>query len=103
MLASGSSSAAAAPSPVERVRRWLRSETVDPAKRAANMVSQREGERNREKRARGRGALSPPAAACSLNHHHPLSPPFPQSLLRAVGLFVGGVIIARNFGDAFNV
>lgn len=26
-----------------------------------------------------------------------------QSLLRAVGLFVGGIIIARNFGDAFNV
>ena len=26
-----------------------------------------------------------------------------QSLLRAVGLFVGGVVVARNFGDAFNV
>lgn len=26
-----------------------------------------------------------------------------QSLLRAIGLFVGGIIISRNFGEAFNV
>jgi hypothetical protein len=29
--------------------------------------------------------------------------PTPQSLLRALGLFLGGVVVARNFGDAFQV
>lgn len=28
---------------------------------------------------------------------------FAQSLLRAVGLFAGAVVIMRNFGEAFNV
>ena len=32
-----------------------------------------------------------------------LSKKLQQSLLRAVALFAGGVIVARNFGDAFNV
>lgn len=38
------------------------------------------------------------------SHDAPTNPPHTtQSLLRAIGLFVGGIIISRNFGEAFNV
>jgi len=41
-------------------------------------------------------SLSQVLTTASLLHHQ-------QGLLRAVGMFLTGIIVARNFGDAFNV
>ena len=115
---------AAPPAPVgasrlDRLQRWLRLEALDPARYAANMASwggkDRVGGRagggggarpGGQRQCPCRGRTRRPARQTHPAHTAPRIPPLPttpQSLLRAVGLFVGGVIVARNFGDAFNV
>lgn len=99
MLSSAASSGGA-PSRLERLKRWYRSETIDPVKRACNLVRacvERE-RRERKNQSVASSKINPFAHLSS-----PLFPTHQQSLLRAVGLFVGGVIVARNFGEAFNV
>jgi len=87
----------------DRLSKRARLEWVDPARRSANMVKRERGGGVHAGRRRRRwcvwAAPRPPFTHSRSTHTHTS----PQSLLRAVGLFVGGVIVARNFGDAFNV
>lgn len=79
---------------LDSLMKRARLEWIDPNRRAANMV---------------RffllfAALAAADALSLLSLTHLPSPTHQhQSLLRALGLFVGGVVVARNFGDAFNV
>jgi len=89
-ITSGSSGSA-----MDRLAKRARLEWVDPARRSANWVSALTGPR----RARLRGVFPLSLGVlttASLLHHQ-------QGLLRAVGMFLTGIIVARNFGDAFNV
>lgn len=102
MLSSAASSGGA-PSRLERLKRWYRSETIDPVKRSCNLVRKREEERERlRKQSITSQSHQKNHSFISFRSLSPHTKP-PQSLLRAVALFAGGVIVARNFGDAFNV
>ena len=107
-MLSSAASTGTAPSRLERLKRWYRSETIDPVKRSCNLVREREERKEKGGRAErsnsSRISISRPLIllSSSLLSHSPRKQ-LQQSLLRAIGLFVGGVIVARNFGDAFNV
>ena len=106
MLSSAASSGGA-PSRLERLKRWYRSETIDPVKRSCNLVrrgKKRETESNQSFRSRIKKSISRSFFSLSFSFRPPPThAKLQQSLLRAVALFAGGVIVARNFGDAFNV
>jgi hypothetical protein len=82
----------------DRLSRRARLEWVDPARRAANLVREDWGERKKT------AACWPTAARpARISYDVSLLSSLSQSLLKAVGMFVTGVVVARNFGDAFSV